>query len=177
MSEVCNFADDNTLYSSNKELEVVFRNLETDLSNVLAWFNINSVKVNPGKFQFMVLGKKENNSFLLIIGKNKLENSTEVTLLEVKMDKQLKFKSHIEELYRKAAYKLHALRRIKKHLTVGKAKVLANAFINSRFTYAPLIWMFAGKSSIAKICKIYFRTLTKRRYSLSPTCQILLLWN
>ena len=26
-------------------------------------------------------------------------------------------------------------------------------------TYAPLIWMFAGKSSIAKICKIHFRTL------------------
>ena len=30
MSEVCNFIDDNTLYSSNKELEIVFRNLETD---------------------------------------------------------------------------------------------------------------------------------------------------
>ena len=102
MSEVCNFADNNTLYSSNKELEMVFRNLETDLNNVLAWFNINLLKVNPGKFQFMILGKKEN-SFILIIGKNKIENSTEVTLLGVKMDKQLKFKSHIEELYRKAA--------------------------------------------------------------------------
>ena len=36
LSEVCNFADENTLYSSDKELEIVFRNLETDLSNVLA---------------------------------------------------------------------------------------------------------------------------------------------
>ena len=50
LSEVCNFADDNTLYSSNKELELVFRNLESDLNNVLAWFNINSLKANPGKF-------------------------------------------------------------------------------------------------------------------------------
>ena len=41
LSEVCNFTDDKTLYSCNKELEIVFRNLETDLSNVLAWFNIN----------------------------------------------------------------------------------------------------------------------------------------
>ena len=36
LSEVCNFADDNSLYNSNKELEIVFRNLESDLNNVLA---------------------------------------------------------------------------------------------------------------------------------------------
>ena len=40
MSEECNFADDNVLYSSNKELEIVFKNLETYLNNVLTWFNI-----------------------------------------------------------------------------------------------------------------------------------------
>ena len=87
LSEVCNFADDNTLYSSNKELELVFRNLESDLNNVLAWFNINSLKANPGKFQFMVLGTKEDDSFVLDIGKKKTESSTEVTLLGVKIHK------------------------------------------------------------------------------------------
>ena len=34
LSEVCNFTNDDTLCSSNKELEIEFRNLETDLSNV-----------------------------------------------------------------------------------------------------------------------------------------------
>ena len=96
LSEVCNFADDNTLYSSNKEL--VFRNLESDLNNVLAWFNINSLKANPGKFQFMVLGTKKDDSFVLNIDKNKIESSTEFTLLGIKIDKQLKLKSHNEEL-------------------------------------------------------------------------------
>ena len=104
LSEVCNFADDNTLYSSNKDLLIVFRNLETDLNNVLAWFNINSLKSNPGKFQFMVLGTKKDDSFVLNLGKNKIESPTEVTLLEVKIDKQLKFKNHIEELCRKACF-------------------------------------------------------------------------
>ena len=131
LSEVCNFADENTLYSSNKELELVFRNLKSDLNNVLAWFNNNSLKANPRKFQFMVLGTKEADSFVLNLGNKKIESSTEITLLGVKIDKQLKFKSHIEELCRKASYKLHALRRIRKYLTVEKAKLLANAFINS----------------------------------------------
>ena len=107
----------------------------------------------------MVLGTKEDDSFVLNTDKNKIESSTEVTLLAAKIDKQLKFKSLIEGLCRKANYKLHALRRIRKYLTVEKAKLLADAFINSQFTYAPLIWMFAGKSWIAKICKMHFRTL------------------
>ena len=107
----------------------------------------------------MLLGTKEDDSFVLYVGKNKTESSTEVTLMGVKTEKQLKFKSHAEELCRKATYKLHTLRKIRKYLTVEKAKHLANAFINSQFTYVPLIWMFAGKSSIAKTCKIHFRAL------------------
>ena len=107
----------------------------------------------------MVLGTKEDDLFVLNISKNKVQSSTEVTLLGVKLDKQLKFKTHTEELCRKAAYKLHALSRIRKYRTVEKIKLLAEAFINSQFTYAPLTWMFPGKSSIAKICKIHFGTL------------------
>ena len=57
-SEVCNFADDDTLYSCNKNLDHVFSNLKYDLRNLLDWFKINSMKANPGKFQFMVLGVK-----------------------------------------------------------------------------------------------------------------------
>ena len=55
LPEVCNSAETSTLCSSNKELETVFRNLDTDLNNVLAWFNINSLKTNQRKVRFMVL--------------------------------------------------------------------------------------------------------------------------
>ena len=60
-SEVCNFADDKTLYSSNKDLDHVFNNLYYDLYNVLDWFKFISLKANPDKFQFMVLGETETN--------------------------------------------------------------------------------------------------------------------
>ena len=83
-------------------------------------------------------------------------------------------KSHIEELSRRAAYKLHVLRRIRKYLTAEKANLLANAFINSQLTYAPLIWMFAGKSSIPKICKIHFQTLQIVYNSYDKSCHDLL---
>ena len=39
-SEVCNFADDNTLFCGDKNLDLVFLNLNSDLSNVMDWFKI-----------------------------------------------------------------------------------------------------------------------------------------
>ena len=39
-----------------------------------------------------------------------------------------------------------------------KARLLANAFIDSQFNYVFLIWMFAGKTLIDKIYKIHHRT-------------------
>ena len=45
---------------------------------------------------------------------------------------------------------LHALRRMRKYLAVEKAKLLGNAFIDSQFTSAPLIWMFCQKTLYLK---------------------------
>ena len=68
-----------------------------------------------------------------------MNNSREIELLGIAIDNQLKFKKHIENLCKKASFKLHALRRICELLTVEKARIFANAFINSQFSYTPLI--------------------------------------
>ena len=68
-SEVCNFADDNTLFCGDKNLDLVsFLVLFLFfiyLSNVMDWLKINFLKANPGKFQFIVLGANNNNCFNL----------------------------------------------------------------------------------------------------------------
>ena len=148
-SEVCNFADDNTLFCDDKNLESVFSNSDCDLSNV----------IDPGKFQFMVLGANKNDSFNLNVAGTVIPSTSEVKLLGIMIDNELKFKKHINELCRKASYKLHALQRIRRYLSVDKARMLANAFIDSQFKYAPLVWMFAGKTLLNRICKIHYRTL------------------
>ena len=44
-------------------------------------------------------------------------------------------------------------------LSKEKARLLANAFINCQLLYAPLIIIFACKSSVNKTWKIHFRAL------------------
>ena len=107
----------------------------------------------------MILGDKQNTSFVLNINGKKNNNSREIELLRIVIDNQLKFKKHIENLCKKASFKLYVLRRIQKVLTVEKARIFANAFINSQFNYAPVIWMLASKTAINKILKIHYRTL------------------
>ena len=51
-------------------------------------------------------------------------------------------------------YKLHALRHIRKFLAIEKPRILGNAFIDSQFNYAPLLWMFCRTTLYSKIRKI-----------------------
>ena len=74
-SEVCNFADDNALYSVGKNIEDVISDLKTGLYRVMEWFKINLSKANPGKFQFMVFGSKDERSFDIHINKVRKQSS------------------------------------------------------------------------------------------------------
>ena len=46
-SEICNFADYNTLYTGGMELSSISENLKHDTEIILNWFRINSLKANP----------------------------------------------------------------------------------------------------------------------------------
>ena len=49
-SEICNFADGNTLYSCDGNLLRIKENLISNVKNILFWFRTNSLKSNAGKF-------------------------------------------------------------------------------------------------------------------------------
>ena len=58
-SDIYNFANDNTLYESSPSVSVVLSCLEYDVTIVLNWFKVNSLKANLKKFQFIVLTEKK----------------------------------------------------------------------------------------------------------------------
>ena len=83
----------------------------------------------------MILGAKKNDCFNINVAGKVIPSSSEVKLLGITIDYELKFKKHINELCRKASYERHALLRIRRYLSVDKARLLANAFIYSQFNY------------------------------------------
>ena len=72
-TNICNFADDNTVYSCQNDLKTILEDLRYDMVTLLRWFKENSMKVNPKKFQFMILGKTPRQPIILNINQIKVE--------------------------------------------------------------------------------------------------------
>ena len=88
-----------------------------------------------------------------------LESENVVTLLGVKIDKNLNFNDHVISLVKKGNQKLHALMRISKFLSKDKLKLIMKTFIESQFNYCPLVWMCHSRVINSKINKLHERAL------------------
>ena len=64
-------------------LPLVVNNLERDIRNLLNLFKIFSLKANPGKFQYMIPGKKNRLKYSLKIVSITIKESNEVELLGI----------------------------------------------------------------------------------------------
>ena len=115
-SEICNYADDNTIYARSNTLEEVINNLENDLSSILQWFTENGMASNPEKFQLMFLGLKSDQQMCLSIGDKITNQCQQVKLLGVTIDSKLNFDDHIFELCHRVNRKVSAFSRLMNYL-------------------------------------------------------------
>ena len=158
-SDICNFADDNTLSVCDTSVDRVLKRLEFDVNVAINWFHDNSLVANPSKFQILFLGIKNSNDLSIQIDGKTMHSTETVKLLGVTLDNKLCFLPHIKDICRRANHKTKALLRIRSNLTQEKAEALSNSFILSAFNYCPLIWMFSGKQGNDLIKTVHRRSL------------------
>ena len=131
---LCNYADDKTLYSTGKNLNRIRRNLEMEFMILHQLFHENHMTLNPGKCHYMVIGSRDL-SHEIMLNNNKITSSNEEKLLGIFLDSKLNFESRIGSLCRKAGQKVSALARLKNYLTTDQRNLLLNSVIKSQFTY------------------------------------------
>ena len=107
-SEICNFADDTTIYACDTDVEAVMIRLENDLQGLMQWFTNNGMSANPSKFQIMFLGLKGAKKLCLNMNGQLIPSSEHVKLLGVNIDNSLKFETHVKEICKKVNQKLYA---------------------------------------------------------------------
>ena len=101
----------------------------------------------------MILSKTGRPQYDLLIDSSVIKESADGEMLGLIVDNKLSFKKHIAKLCQTAAY--HAFR---KYLTLKKASILGNVFVDSQLNYAPLIWMFC-KKNFFKMQKVHHKRL------------------
>ena len=88
------YATNNNLFISRDDKDIAKSLLSSDFKIVENWFFENYMVLNPGKCNFMRVGKNASDSELLNLYHHSLENCKEVKI--VRIDRNLNFKSHIK---------------------------------------------------------------------------------
>ena len=94
-TEVCNFADDTTIYSCSLNYKEAAHKLSNDTHVVLNCFKVNSMVANPGKFQMFLGCKTDNSKITFAIENKQIKCKREVKLLRISTDEKLTFTKHI----------------------------------------------------------------------------------
>ena len=109
--DICNFADDNTLYTCNISLSDLIGKLESAVELVIDWFRYNYMKLNESKCWLLVCGNKEEVVIAKINNSSVIETH-EVKLLGTLIDRNLRFKSHMQLICSRVGKKINALARL-----------------------------------------------------------------
>ena len=136
-TDICNYADDTTVYACDNNLDNVIARLENDSNTIIQWFADNVMKLNTEKCYLLILGRNSNQQITVNIGDCVIENTEEEMLLGVVIDRRLNFETHISKLCKKAGKELFALTHISEYMDSNKLRILMRAFIISQFQYCP----------------------------------------
>ena len=162
-----NYADDNSLYNTGKDLELVKSVLVNDFRAVKEWFYENFMILNLNKCRYMCIGKNTD-SDIFKFENVCLESSKEEVILGITIDNKLTFDSHIKSICRKAGQKLSALSRISPYLETDKKELLFISMVKSQFNYCPILWMFCSRNAnnlIYKMQEMSLRLITNDKTS------------
>ena len=161
-SQVCNYADDNSLTVADVDLDKIIGRLETDIDILYRWFNNNGILLNEDKCHFMIIAptwKTRHIKERIKLRKQTITETNKAKLLGITFDNKLTMNDHIKNICNQASSKLYALARIFHYLNEQKRKILMKSFVIPQFNYCPIIWMYCQRKSNNLINRIHERAL------------------
>ena len=154
---MANYADDCSPYEFSGSIEDVIQKLQHDSQCLIEWYDSNYLKPNSDKWHLLFSEKGE--GYFTKIGNEYIYNSSDEKILGVYFDNKLNFNTHLKKIRKKASQKLHALARVSTFMSCKQRKLIMAAFIQSQFSYCPLLWMCHDRLIHSTINKIHERSL------------------
>ena len=96
-TEFASYADDNTPYTSDQNIDDVIKTLENNSVNLFKWFSNNQMKANKDKCHFIPSNKER---VTMKIEESEIKSSNCEKLLGIKIKDKLTFNKHLKSYYR-----------------------------------------------------------------------------
>ena len=126
---------------SVQDVTALKKKLTLCVNSIKAWMTNAKLKLNPSKTEVLLIGTKQQQQkhFLSLFPNSNLAHNTSPASsahnIGVTFDSELKFDHHIRQICKSCFYHFRDLRRIRRHLSIDTAKMIANSLITSRLDY------------------------------------------
>ncbi len=177
-ANILSFADDTSLYISDRNLKTLYDRANVEINKLYQWFCANKLSLNAKKTNFIVLRSPWqkcnfdglslhiNGVQLSQIGKD--FNEPSIKFLGVYIDEHLSWKHHLSHINSKIARSLFMLKQVKHLLPINSLKTLYNYMIHPYITYGIIAWGSANASDLKRtflLQKRAIRTINKAPYN------------
>ena len=138
------YADDSQLYisilpKSVVDEKVAFSRIESCVEEIRSWMDLNKLKLNDGKTEFLLLGRKAQlnkvSCGVMTVRSATISTSGLVRNLGVLFGSELNIKKQVFSICQSAHYHLRNLQHIKDCIPCESLEINVHAFITSRLDY------------------------------------------
>ena len=175
---ILGYADDHSVYDvfdpkSSLSRTNTISNLETCLVSINDWMNMNRLKMNTSKTEFILIGsrvhlQKCTTQEHIVVCDESVKRVASVKYLGVRIDDQLTLKIHIQEKCRTASANLYCIRQIRSCLTKELCQRLVQSLVLSHFDYANALYYGLPATTLAPMQRLLHQAakliLKRRKY-------------
>jgi len=137
-----NYADDNCISVSHKDIDVLNSQLEHETRLMVKWFADNSMKANAHKFQGIIFPEgRSDTDFRFSLGDVDIEFVPNIQVLGVCIDGKLNFNEHVRRICIKASAQISALQRLTGLVDYSSRKAIYTSLLHPTLTTA-LLYVF-----------------------------------
>ena len=153
--------DTNLTFASNNFCDIDYK-VNEDHDNVNKWLIANKLTLNQSKTEFMLIGSRQKLNTLqsapsLAIDGHPVSQVSQTKSLGVKIDDNLFWTAHINDLTKKIASGINALKRIRSFVPTTTLKLIFNSLVQPHFNYCCSVWDSCNKTYAEKLQKLQNR--------------------
>ena len=167
LDTVCNvtndlFADDASLYSTNKDLKIIEKSLQKSLDLTSEWCKENRMVIHPNKTKCMVIAtrqklQREPLKLKLLIGQKHIDQVQQHRVLGVTLDSEFKWLPHLNNVLKSVSRNLYLLSQLRHVADTDSLLMFFYGHILPHCNYASNIWDGCADQHIKKLNSLHRR--------------------
>ena len=157
------YADDTQLVASGKTYKEIKEKLEKAIQEAANWYTRNSLCINAGKSEILVIGTQRKLSKEGKLPNLQVQEGNEVKELKVQenikilgvyIDKNLNWNKQVDNVKKKAYLATRNMHRVKDILTQEARRKLYDSMITPHFNYCDIVWSGCTKKKANELQRV-----------------------